>query len=228
MARSGILAALRERDRSGRASSWTSPWPTARCRGWRWTRCAPCRASPAARGDGARRALRLLPALRVRRRLGDPRRPRPKFFARSAAASARGPLDCSSRRPGSAGPTPSSRRLFRERPTREQWAAFAAEHECWPGTRARARGGSLDSELVRERGMVVELDQPGRRPVRLLGPPSSSAAETPTRHAAGHRAWGRTRRPSSRGGLDATRSRRCVRRGRARPPGGRSRGSFLS
>ena len=51
MAAFGIMAALRERDgapardgRSGaararaRGSSWTSRWPTARCRGWRWSR----------------------------------------------------------------------------------------------------------------------------------------------------------------------------------------------
>jgi alpha-methylacyl-CoA racemase len=31
---------------------------------------------------------------------------------------------------------------------------------------------ALDSELVRARGMVVELDQPGaQEPVKLLGPP---------------------------------------------------------
>ena len=38
MAAVGILVALRERERPARASSSTSRWPTARCRGLRWWR----------------------------------------------------------------------------------------------------------------------------------------------------------------------------------------------
>ncbi len=60
--------------------------------------------------------------------------------------------------------------VFRSR-TRAEWEAFAAEHDCClepvldlPET--------LESELVRAREMVVELDQPGATaPVRLLGLP---------------------------------------------------------
>ncbi len=55
--------------------------------------------------------------------------------------------------------------IFMER-TRQQWQAFASEHDCLDLDEA------LDSELVRARGMVVELDQPGAAtPVRQLGPP---------------------------------------------------------
>jgi crotonobetainyl-CoA:carnitine CoA-transferase CaiB-like acyl-CoA transferase len=55
--------------------------------------------------------------------------------------------------------------------TREQWRAFASEHDCCLEP-VLELDEALDSELVRAREMVVELDQPGaRRPVRLLGVP---------------------------------------------------------
>lgn len=60
--------------------------------------------------------------------------------------------------------------VFRGR-TRAEWAAFASEHDCCLEPVLELEE-ALDSELVRERGMVVELDQPGApEPVRLLGPP---------------------------------------------------------
>jgi crotonobetainyl-CoA:carnitine CoA-transferase CaiB-like acyl-CoA transferase len=55
--------------------------------------------------------------------------------------------------------------------TREQWRAFAAEHDCCLEP-VLDLGEALDSELVAAREMVVELDQPGaERAVRLLGLP---------------------------------------------------------
>jgi alpha-methylacyl-CoA racemase len=55
--------------------------------------------------------------------------------------------------------------------TREQWRAFASEHDCCLEP-VLELDEALDSELVRAREMVVELDQPGvQRPVRLLGVP---------------------------------------------------------
>jgi alpha-methylacyl-CoA racemase len=55
--------------------------------------------------------------------------------------------------------------------TRDAWAAFNDEHDCCLEP-VLDLGEALDSELVRARGMVVELDQPGaREPVRLLGTP---------------------------------------------------------
>jgi alpha-methylacyl-CoA racemase len=55
--------------------------------------------------------------------------------------------------------------------TREEWRAFASEHDCCLEP-VLDLDEALDSELVRAREMVVELDQPGaRRPVRLLGVP---------------------------------------------------------
>ena len=55
--------------------------------------------------------------------------------------------------------------------TRAEWAAFASEHDCCLEP-VLDLDEALDSELVRAREMVVELDQPGaQRPVRLLGVP---------------------------------------------------------
>ncbi len=55
--------------------------------------------------------------------------------------------------------------------TRDEWAAFAGEHDCCLEP-VLGLDEALDSELVRAREMVVEVDQPGaERPVRLLGVP---------------------------------------------------------
>ena len=59
--------------------------------------------------------------------------------------------------------------VFRER-TRDEWAAFAGEHDCCLEP-ILDLDEALDSELVRARGMVVELDQPGIGKVRQLGAP---------------------------------------------------------
>jgi alpha-methylacyl-CoA racemase len=55
--------------------------------------------------------------------------------------------------------------------TRAEWQAFASEHDCCLEP-VLELDEALDSELVRAREMVVALDQPGAdRPVRLLGVP---------------------------------------------------------
>ncbi|HYM59159.1 MAG TPA: CaiB/BaiF CoA-transferase family protein [Solirubrobacteraceae bacterium] len=55
--------------------------------------------------------------------------------------------------------------------TREQWHAFASEHDCCLEP-VLELDEALDSELVRAREMVVELDQPGaEQTIRLLGLP---------------------------------------------------------
>jgi alpha-methylacyl-CoA racemase len=60
--------------------------------------------------------------------------------------------------------------VFRSR-TRDEWAAFGAQHDCCLEP-VLDIDEVLDSELVRAREMVVEIDQPGaEKPVRLLGPP---------------------------------------------------------
>lgn len=61
-------------------------------------------------------------------------------------------------------------RIFAAR-TRAEWEAFAAEHDCCMEPLLELEE-ALDSELVRAREMVVSLDQPGAtQPVRLLGLP---------------------------------------------------------
>ena len=60
-------------------------------------------------------------------------------------------------------------RVFLER-TREEWRAFASQHDCCLEP-VLDLDEALESELVRAREMVVELDQPGTDGVRQLGVP---------------------------------------------------------
>ncbi|HEX8714774.1 MAG TPA: CaiB/BaiF CoA-transferase family protein [Solirubrobacteraceae bacterium] len=60
--------------------------------------------------------------------------------------------------------------IFKGR-TRAEWEAFAREHDCCLEPMLEL-DEALESQLVREREMVVEIDQPGAsEPVRLLGSP---------------------------------------------------------
>jgi alpha-methylacyl-CoA racemase len=59
--------------------------------------------------------------------------------------------------------------VFRSR-TKAEWAAFNDEHDCCIEP-VLDLDEALDSELVRAREMVVELQQPELGPVRLLGHP---------------------------------------------------------
>jgi crotonobetainyl-CoA:carnitine CoA-transferase CaiB-like acyl-CoA transferase len=55
--------------------------------------------------------------------------------------------------------------------TREEWRQFASEHDCCLEP-VLDLDEALSSQLVAEREMVVELDQPGAaEPVKLLGAP---------------------------------------------------------
>jgi crotonobetainyl-CoA:carnitine CoA-transferase CaiB-like acyl-CoA transferase len=61
-------------------------------------------------------------------------------------------------------------RIFLER-TRDEWQAFASEHDCCLEP-VLGLDEALASELVRAREMVVEIDQPGvAEPIRQLGVP---------------------------------------------------------
>jgi alpha-methylacyl-CoA racemase len=59
--------------------------------------------------------------------------------------------------------------VFKER-TRDEWTEFAGEHDCCLEP-ILDLDEALESELVRARGMVVELDQPGIGPVKQVGAP---------------------------------------------------------
>jgi alpha-methylacyl-CoA racemase len=66
--------------------------------------------------------------------------------------------------------------------TRADWQVFAAEHDCCLEP-VLELDEALSSELVRSRGMVVEIDQPGvEQPVRQLGIPVK-LSRTPGDHA---------------------------------------------
>jgi alpha-methylacyl-CoA racemase len=60
-------------------------------------------------------------------------------------------------------------RIFLER-TRDEWREFAARHDCCLEP-VLGLDEALDSALVRAREMVVEVDQPGTNGVRMLGVP---------------------------------------------------------
>ena len=85
-------------------------------------------------------------------------------------------------RPGSAGHAAVAE-VFRGR-TRAEWAAFNDEHDCCIEP-VLDLDEALDSELVRAREMVVEVEQPELGTVRLLGHPVklSRTPADPTRPA---------------------------------------------
>jgi alpha-methylacyl-CoA racemase len=172
MAAFGILAALRERDRSGEgqlvdvsmadgALSWLAMVAAATLAG-----------SPPPRRGGLELAGRLvcyrpyacadgwvtLGALE------------PKFWAQWCRGAGREDLvEHQFDAPGSAAGREVAA-IFAAR-TRAEWTAFADEHDCCLEPVLDLEE-ALDSELVRAREMVVELDQPGaERAVRLLGVP---------------------------------------------------------
>jgi crotonobetainyl-CoA:carnitine CoA-transferase CaiB-like acyl-CoA transferase len=69
--------------------------------------------------------------------------------------------------------------VFKSR-TRAEWAAFNDEHDCCIEP-VLELDEALDSELVQQRGMVTEVDQPGIGPVRQLAPPIVIDGERPSR-----------------------------------------------
>ena len=73
--------------------------------------------------------------------------------------------------------------MFRAR-TRDEWRAFNDEHDAMIEP-VLDLDEALDSELFREREMVVEVEQPELGPVRLLGLPVklSRTPGDPTRPA---------------------------------------------
>ncbi len=113
-------------------------------------------------------------------------------------------------------------RIFLER-TRDEWQAFASEHDCCLEP-VLDLDEALDSELVRAREMVVELDQPGAGKVKQLGVPVKLSRTPGGARAPGPVAGRAHRRGAGRRGLLRAGDRRAegVRRGRG--PGGRGQG----
>ncbi len=89
--------------------------------------------------------------------------------------------------------------IFKGR-TRDEWEAFAREHDCCLEP-VLELDEALDSELVRARRMVVELDQPG-----------AQAAGAPARHPGEARPHAGRARPAPRAPRSASTPSRCSRR----------------
>ena len=68
--------------------------------------------------------------------------------------------------------------------TRAQWEAFNVEHDCCLEP-VLGLDEALESELARARAMIVEVDQPGAGPVRLLGTPVKLSRTPPDPARAG-------------------------------------------
>ena len=226
--------AARARRAPARASSSTSRWPTARCPGWRWSPRAtsPTASSPQRGGLELAGSLVCYRPVPVRRRLGHARRAGAEVLAGVVPR----------RRPR--GP---DREAVRARPARRRTRevagdlhgaharasgqAFASEHDCCLEP-VLDLDEALDSELVRAREMVVELDQPGAtEPVRLLGVPVKLSAHA-GRHGArpgpgarrAHRRGARAPPATAPSEIAALEEAGAV----AGPAGEGARGSFLS
>jgi alpha-methylacyl-CoA racemase len=171
MAAFGILAALRERDRSGEGQVVdVSMFDGALS----WLAMVAARVFAA--GERPRRGREVLSGAIVCYRpyecadgwvtLGALE---PKFWAAWCHGVGRPELvERQFERPGSETHR-EVERIFRER-TREQWRAFASEHDCCLEPVLELEE-ALESELVRAREMVIEFEQPGAGMVRGLGMP---------------------------------------------------------
>jgi crotonobetainyl-CoA:carnitine CoA-transferase CaiB-like acyl-CoA transferase len=69
--------------------------------------------------------------------------------------------------------------LFRSR-TRDEWVAFAQEHDCCLEP-VLELDEALESDLVREREMILTVEQPGAGPVRQLATPVKLDGRRPAR-----------------------------------------------
>jgi alpha-methylacyl-CoA racemase len=118
-------------------------------------------------------------------------------------------------------------RIFLER-TRDEWQAFASEHDCCLEP-VLDLDEALDSELVRAREMVIQLDQPGAEsPVSLLGVPVK-LSRTPGAPAGPGPALGEhTREVLSAAGYSPEEIEALLESGAAAGPASGAQGSFLS
>ena len=118
-------------------------------------------------------------------------------------------------------------RIFMER-TRAEWQAFASEHDCCLEP-VLGLDEALDSELVRAREMVLSLEQPGAEAdVRLLGVPVK-LSRTPGAPAGPGPALGEhTTEVLSSLGYSADEIDALLESGAAAGPAHGSKGSFLA
>ncbi len=214
----GDGGAARARAAPARGRWSTSRWPTAPSPGWRWS---PAATSATARCRGA--ASSSSPAALVCYLPYEAADGwvscgalEPKFWAAFCNGVGRPDLiEKQFEAPGSEA-WQEIAAVFRSR-TREEWRAFNDEHDCCIEP-VLDLDEALDSELVRAREMVVELEQPELGTVRQLGDPVklSRTPGDPTRPAPGLRRAHRAR-SCARPATPRRRSRRCS--SPAPPPG---------
>jgi crotonobetainyl-CoA:carnitine CoA-transferase CaiB-like acyl-CoA transferase len=113
--------------------------------------------------------------------------------------------------------------------TRAEWQAFASEVDCCLEP-VLDLGEALDSELVRAREMVVEIDQPGAtEPVRLLGIPIKlSATPGDPRRLPGPALGEHTAEVLAEAGFSPEEIAALEESGAVAATAGETRGSFLS
>src|SRR3954451_6940092 len=118
-------------------------------------------------------------------------------------------------------------RIFLSR-SRDEWTAFAAEHDCCLEP-VLELDEALDSELVRAREMVVELDQPGAaEPVRQLGVPVKLSRTPGGVHAPAPGLGEHTREVVEALGYDVDEAAALEDEGAVAGPSSGAKGSFLA
>jgi alpha-methylacyl-CoA racemase len=111
--------------------------------------------------------------------------------------------------------------------TRDEWTEFASQHDCCLEP-VLDLDEALDSELVRAREMVVRIDQPGTDGVDLLGVPVK-LSRTPGAPAGSGPALGEhTREVLAAAGYSDAEIGALLESGAAAEAAGEARGSFLS
>ena len=171
MAAFGILAALRERDRSGEGQL-VDVSMTDGALSWLAMDAARVLAGGAPAGRGAAELAGGLICYRPYRcadgwvAFGALE---PKFWRAWCAGTGREDLAERQFEPVGSDTHREVEAIFAAR-TRSDWEAFNDEHDCCLEP-VLGLGEALESELVGARGMVVEVEQPGAGTVRLLGTP---------------------------------------------------------
>ena len=118
-------------------------------------------------------------------------------------------------------------RLFLER-TRDEWQRFASQHDCCLEP-VLGLDEALDSELVRAREMVVEIEQPGaREPVRQLGVPVKLSRTPGSPQGPGPVLGADTHEVLRDAGFDDDEIRELEEGGAAAGPAAGAQGSFLA
>ena len=108
--------------------------------------------------------------------------------------------------------------IFRER-TRAEWKAFNDTYDCCIEPILEL-DEALESELFRERGMVVEFEQPGLGPVRQIGSPIRMSRTPAVEPSAAPAIGGDTRDVLASAGFGADEIDRLFEAGVAAGPGG--------